>query len=164
MCPWRRPYSGRVSLITILAFAPSSLPQNTGFTSRGVPRETSTCRNKDPDFAGVFTLFNAGSPSSQSSWISTARARSKRRELASLGKIRITWVRRFNSWFDLFQFWRYLFLGRGSSHRWSFDSLPTGLTMTRLFAELLKHYPSTMKRSQSVFDVGRLGPRLLHCS
>ena len=29
---------------------------------------------------------------------STASARSKRKEIASLGKIRITWVRRFNSW------------------------------------------------------------------
>jgi hypothetical protein len=36
--------------------------------------------------------------SSPFSWISTAGARSKRKGTASLGKIRITWVRRFNSW------------------------------------------------------------------
>ena len=34
--------------------APSSLPQNTGFTSRAVPRETSTCRKRG-EFGSVLT-------------------------------------------------------------------------------------------------------------
>jgi hypothetical protein len=49
--------------------------------------------------SSVFVLTDCGCCSSQFSWVSTASARTSRRQLSPLGKMRTTWVRRLISSF-----------------------------------------------------------------